>query len=80
MKRLAQYFLRGLLLIAPVAITLYVCAWIFRAIDGLLGLPIPGLGFLLTLVVITVVGFLASPMSGFITGEVIDLNGGLHMD
>jgi len=26
------------------------------------------------------VGFLASPMSGFITGEVLDLNGGLHMD
>jgi 3-oxoacyl-[acyl-carrier protein] reductase len=24
--------------------------------------------------------FLASPMSGFITGEVLDLNGGLHMD
>jgi uncharacterized membrane protein len=60
MKRLAQYFLRGLLLIAPIAITLYVCVWIFRAIDGLLGLPIPGLGFVLTLVVITVVGFLAS--------------------
>jgi uncharacterized membrane protein len=60
MKRLAQYFLRGLVLIAPVAITLYVCVWIFRAIDGLLGLPIPGLGFVLTLVVITLVGFLAS--------------------
>lgn len=27
-----------------------------------------------------VVAFLVSPMSGFITGEVIDLNGGLHMD
>lgn len=27
-----------------------------------------------------VVSFLASPMSGFITGEIIDLNGGLHMD
>ncbi|HVQ02006.1 MAG TPA: SDR family NAD(P)-dependent oxidoreductase [Burkholderiaceae bacterium] len=26
------------------------------------------------------VAFLASPMSGFITGEVLDLNGGLHMD
>lgn len=26
------------------------------------------------------VGFLAAPMSGFITGEVLDLNGGLHMD
>ena len=27
-----------------------------------------------------VVAFLASPLSGFITGEIIDLNGGLHMD
>lgn len=24
--------------------------------------------------------FLASPLAGFITGEVIDLNGGLHFD
>lgn len=27
-----------------------------------------------------VVSFLVSPMSGFITGELIDLNGGLHRD
>jgi len=27
-----------------------------------------------------VVSFLVSPMSGFITGEIIDINGGLHMD
>ena len=27
-----------------------------------------------------VVQFLISPMSGFITGEIIDINGGLHMD
>lgn len=27
-----------------------------------------------------VVNFLISPMSGFITGEIVDLNGGLHMD
>ena len=27
-----------------------------------------------------VVRFLASPLSGFITGEIIDINGGLHMD
>jgi len=27
-----------------------------------------------------VVAFLASPMTGFMTGEILDLNGGLHMD
>ena len=27
-----------------------------------------------------VVEFLASPLSGFITGEVVDINGGLHLD
>ncbi len=27
-----------------------------------------------------VVRFLVSPMSGFITGEIVDINGGLHMD
>lgn len=27
-----------------------------------------------------VVNFLVSPLSGFVTGELIDLNGGLHMD
>jgi 3-oxoacyl-[acyl-carrier protein] reductase len=27
-----------------------------------------------------VVRFLASPLSGFITGEIIDINGGLLMD
>jgi uncharacterized membrane protein len=62
MKPLVNYFLRGLVVIAPVAITIYVCVWIFRSIDGLLGLSIPGLGFLLTLGVITLVGFLASSL------------------
>jgi 3-oxoacyl-[acyl-carrier protein] reductase len=27
-----------------------------------------------------VIGFLSSPMAGFITGEIIDINGGLHLD
>lgn len=26
------------------------------------------------------VSYLASPLSGFVTGEIIDINGGLHMD
>ena len=60
MRRLLNYFLRGLVLVAPLAITLYVCWVVFVRIDGWLGLPIPGLGFVVTIVLITVVGFLGS--------------------
>jgi len=60
MRRLLNYFLRGLVLVAPLAITLYVCWIVFVRIDGWLGLPVPGLGFVLTIVLITLVGFLGS--------------------
>ena len=60
MRRLLNYFLRGLVLVAPLAITLYVCWIVFVRIDGWLGLPIPGLGFVVTIVLITVIGFLGS--------------------
>ena len=60
MRRLLTYFLRGLVLVAPLAITLYVCWVVFVRIDGWLGLPVPGLGFVLTIVLITLIGFLGS--------------------
>jgi uncharacterized membrane protein len=60
MRRLLNYFLRGLVLVVPLAITLYVCWIVFERIDGWLGLPIPGLGFAVTIVVITLIGFLGS--------------------
>jgi uncharacterized membrane protein len=60
MRRLVSYFLRGLVFVAPLALTAYVCIRIFAVIDGWLQLPIPGLGFIVTIVVITLIGFLAS--------------------
>jgi uncharacterized membrane protein len=60
MRKLLNYFLRGLVLVAPLGITLYVCWIVFERIDGWLGLPVPGLGFLATVVLITLVGFLGS--------------------
>lgn len=66
---LLGYFLRGLIFIAPVALTLYICWLIFRTIDGWLNLPVPGAGFLLTIVVITLVGWLAS---NFLAQRVMD--------
>lgn len=62
MTRLVGYFLRGLVLIAPLAITFYIAAWLFTFVDGLLGLPVPGAGFLVTVALITLVGFLGSTL------------------
>ena len=63
MKRLLGYFLRGLVLLAPLAVTVYVCYLVFVTIDGWLGLPVPGAGFAVTLLLVTLVGFLASSLA-----------------
>jgi uncharacterized membrane protein len=60
MSRLLAYFLRGLVVVVPLALTVYVCVLIFTTIDSWLGLPIRGVGFVLALVLITLVGFMAS--------------------
>ena len=59
-RRLVAYFFRGLVLLAPLAVTVYVSVVLFRAIDGWLGLSIPGVGFIVTLLFITLVGLLGS--------------------
>ncbi len=70
MKRLLTYFLRGLVLVVPAAVTVYVSWAIFTRVDGWLGLPIPGAGFLATLAMITMAGFLGS---AFITRQAVGL-------
>lgn len=60
MKQLAGYFLRGLVLTIPLAVTVVVCVVILRTIDGWLGLPVPGAGFVITVAGITLIGFLGS--------------------
>jgi uncharacterized membrane protein len=60
MKRLIGYFLRGLLFLVPIAFTLWVFYAMFTTIDGWLGLPVPGLGVLILIVVTIACGFLVS--------------------
>lgn len=67
-RRLLTYFLRGVVFLTPVGITAYICVVVFKAIDGWLGLSIPGAGFAISLGVITLFGFLAS---SFITRSLI---------
>jgi len=68
MSRLFNYFLRGLVVVVPLALTLYVCTVIFTTIDSWLGLPIRGVGFVLALMLITLIGFMAS---GLVTRSLI---------
>lgn len=64
-RRVRRYFLTGLVVMAPVGVTVVVLVWMFRTIDNILGDPlraaigfrIPGLGFLLLLLVVLLVGW-----------------------
>jgi uncharacterized membrane protein len=60
MRFLLTYFVRGLLVLTPLAVTVAVVWWVLRTIDGWLGIPIPGAGIAATLALIVFVGFLAS--------------------
>jgi len=68
--RLFKSFLNGLLLVAPIAATLYVVARLFKLFDGWLNLGIPGLGLLATVAGITLIGFLGSNL---LVGPLLDL-------
>lgn len=60
MRRLAGYFLRGLVLTAPLVLTIYICFKVVTAIDGWIPVAIPGVGFAITIGLITVIGALGS--------------------
>jgi uncharacterized membrane protein len=60
MQRLFTNFLKGILILAPMMVTGWVIYTVFTKIDGLLGIPIPGLGFVVTIIFIILVGFLGS--------------------
>jgi uncharacterized membrane protein len=64
MKRFAGYFLRGSLVLIPLAGTLYIVFFILRTLDQILPIDIPGLGLVLTIGLITLVGFLTSNVVG----------------
>lgn len=70
MKRIGQYFLQGLLFLIPLFVTVYVIYRIFIKIDRVLDLPVPGLGFVVTIAFITLIGFIAS---NFLTKNIVHL-------
>lgn len=68
MSKIIRFFLQGLILIAPIAITIYALVMLFDFVDGLLityltdliGFKVPGLGLLIILVTITLIGLMGS--------------------
>lgn len=76
MGRLLGYFGRGLVLLAPIAITVAVCLWLLSTVDDIIlsrldeqsPLNFPGVGLAITVLVITLVGFLGT---NFITRSAI---------
>lgn len=71
-SKLLQYFLQGLLVMAPVTVTIILIIWLFNWLDNLLPIYInvsgnaskplflPGLGIFLVVVTMVLVGYLSS--------------------
>jgi uncharacterized membrane protein len=62
LRHTGQYFLRGILVIAPLLITLSTLLWIFNKVDGLLHpyVTTPGEGLLVLLALILVIGWVST--------------------
>ncbi|MFM7510204.1 MAG: DUF502 domain-containing protein [Bacteroidota bacterium] len=72
LKRVAGYFIQGLVILAPIAITGYALYWLFENVDNILRpyLNVPGLGFLLIISGVILVGWVSS---NFLMGGVLQL-------
>lgn len=76
LKRLRTFFVAGLIAITPAAVTYLVLRWLFLTVDGFFGTPleayfqrrlgfhVPGTGLLATVLIVLVVGILATNLVG----------------
>lgn len=64
MNWLIKNFLRGLVIVVPIALTVYLVVEAFVRIDRLLNLRTPGVGFAATIIGMIVIGALASNFVG----------------
>lgn len=68
MKKLVKYFLKGLVIFVPMALTVFIIGLAFKSLDSIfhdsLKLPYRGLGILLIVALIFLIGFLASNFLG----------------
>ncbi|HQR47531.1 MAG TPA: DUF502 domain-containing protein [Thermoanaerobaculia bacterium] len=74
MGHLVKYFVRGLIVFVPAAVSVFVLWTVFVKVDRLVGIPFPGAGLLATVALVTLLGFLAS---NFLTRRAFDLLDGI---
>jgi uncharacterized membrane protein len=69
-KKVFRYFIQGIIILAPIAITAYALYWLFDKVDNILRpyVNIPGLGFVIIVVFIILVGWVSS---NFLMGSAI---------
>jgi uncharacterized membrane protein len=88
LKNILQYFFQGIIIIAPISITLYVVIWLFNLVDHFLPnilynffpkwmshsdgtiRTIPGLGFLLVVLIVTLIGWVSS---SFVVSKIVSV-------
>ena len=71
-KKLRGHFLTGVLVVVPIGATILILVWLFTTIDNILqpaiqlilGHPVPGVGFGITIVLIYLIGIIASNIVG----------------
>lgn len=83
-KKFLQYFLQGIIILAPIIITIWAVFSLFLYIDhllpnilepvfpGITQVYVPGLGFVLTILLVGFVGWISS---SFVIGRIVDLFG-----
>jgi len=64
MNFVLKSFFQGLAVLVPVAVTLYIVYWSVTSVDDILGIPIPGVGFGVTIIAIVLIGALARNVAG----------------
>jgi uncharacterized membrane protein len=70
LARLAAYFFKGLIVVIPVAVTVYITYSVIVMLDDFVGFKIPGLGVVITITGITLIGFFGT---GLITKPLFEI-------
>jgi len=59
-RRFLKYFLKGLLFVVPLGLTIYIVLALVVFLDSIIPIPVPGMGIIVMLAFITFVGYMAS--------------------